>query len=318
MGIDRTRKRKLVLPKWAGEILCERRGEELWLVCEECGFPPLPDHFNWCEFEDALGDFYAMPRRTRESSRKLPHVRFASASDEAGLIEYVKEHGPVLARVVHVDPLGGPVQLVQALSVLKAEQKVFSIARELISQVNELNTFLESTVVEYSKGVSPLGRKASVRPNKREAEAIAEIPGLLEDIRLASTAAVHAAEAEGIQNDCWRSLLKLIAARRSNDSIDYLSSAHRCLCHIFNLFPPILVFNGEKAVECPTFHRTGIRPMLYFLLREVYRYKHVIRLCSRDDCGQFFIPGRDNAEYCSDRCTNMVGQRNLLKRNRTE
>jgi hypothetical protein len=301
----------VIVPVWADEFSVQFGPDGDYLITTEDGvFPTLAAEENSLGLLDFMKSYYEAPRRTRETSRGLPYLRFTNATDEEKLLQFLKEFGPVHAQTRSGGL--GLVTAVQSRSVLRAEQEVFAAARELVSVVNDLADFSR----EWAE------RDLCARPpriERSEQSLISKIAPILKRLHGAMSDAIETSDSYKLPNEEWKELVgKAFWDSVQTCDVDNLSKAHRVLCEIFNAFPPKLFFAGGDVIEAPELALTGIRPLLYFMLREIYLLKVRIRRCQREDCGHFFIPDRINGDYCSVRCGDLVRQRNLNERRAKE
>ncbi len=162
-----------------------------------------------------------------------------------------------------------------------------------------------------SKNIKPSHRSGLTMSDRQVLRQIADAIQLLKDT---IACAVQESSNQGLEDELEAITSILPEFRTARDEVDNLSTSHRLLCAIFNGFTPKLHYSKGMVQECPESSQTGIRPLLYFMLREVYLMKHRIRLCKREDCGHFFIPSRLNTEFCSVECGSLVRQRRFSAR----
>jgi hypothetical protein len=314
MAKEKVVRRKIVAPAW-DDISVTRRGSDLWVEAAGGGFEPLSSwmaaHFDVSDF---LAEFENTPRRTRATSQRLPHVRFMNSTGEADLIQFVREYGPVLAGRVKAKQGPGFTRFVQNIAVLRAQQQMFAATASLVSIVNDLNGFSRSIAMDATE---PDYERPPVKPRISPTYGIrlAKIGPALERMQSTVKAAVRESRRTQQEDEFQPAIQGLQKLAPSFDDVANLSTAHQLLCRIFNLFVPKLYYADGVVQECPENAETGIRPQLYYLLREVYLATHRIKRCRRDDCEKFFIPDRSNAEYCSGNCANLVRQRRFSARN---
>jgi hypothetical protein len=262
--------------------------------------------------DDFLADFYAAPRRTRQSSRQLPHVRFGNASDDEALIEFVCDFGPVLGSIESLRSIAMRTSVVQNLGLLRAEQRMFAIALNLICIVNEF-VFVEAAANALQEKQEPNSSQAARRLKKDDLSKLRQLAALNSELE-AAVARANAIGAElhvpTLKWHCRRS------PAQDEDPLAILSNSYEYLCALFNQFPTRLVPSRGTVLESPQVSSSGIKPLLYFLIRELYLQRYKLQMCKRQDCSAFFIPDRSNAEYCSLRCSNLQQQRKSYARRR--
>ena len=313
MREDRIIPRRITVPAWEVSSI-DVREDHLRVRVEDSFFPPMSD---WdakaLGQQDFLSEFYSSPHRTRASSRSLPHVRFASIKNEAELIAFVNDFGPLLARRERIPQWPGHYWFFQNLEVLKVQQKVFAATSFLVSLVNGLNE-LSLTWAKDTSEPKYLDRRTSLRVNREDRLLLAELKPALDQLQAQFKAAVECSSGQH-PTDEFALVLGRVGGMTAGDSeFANLSTSHRLLCEIFNLFLPKLYYTQGVVMECPDSAATGIRPLLYFLLRQVYLAKHILRLCKRDDCGQFFVAKSDKSRFCCDSCSSLFRQRQFTRR----
>ncbi len=88
--------RRIIVPAWL-VLSLQREGDDFRVEVEhievDANADDLPD---WIRPDDFLAGFYDAKGRTRQTSRKLPHLRFSQAIDISQLEGFVREFGPVL------------------------------------------------------------------------------------------------------------------------------------------------------------------------------------------------------------------------------
>ena len=299
---QRIRPRKVVVPGWAEDFVVSCDLADTYLVETEDGiFPAMSEEQNSIGLVDFLASYYRAPRRTRANSRALAHVRFLGAEDDSTLISFISDFGPVHARV---ERQGRKVVAYQNRRVLQAEQKVFGATNTVITALKPLAEFCRAW---FDDNADPFAeRPVSTAKRALIAEVTKEHARLVAALR----EALKSSEQDGVGNAEWKEVLSSQATRiLPPDDVDNLSRAHDTLCSIFNVFAPRLYFAGGDVIEAPSNALSGIRPLLYFMLREVYLHDTCIRRCQRGDCGAFFIPDRADVQYCSTACGDVVRQR---------
>jgi hypothetical protein len=76
------------------------------------------------------------------------------------------------------------------------------------------------------------------------------------------------------------------------------------LCEVLNCFPHKLVFGGLYVDELPSPDYTGVRPLLYYMLRMDYLQGRKYRMCARPTCSKWFIHDRSDHIYHDHACKN--------------
>jgi hypothetical protein len=86
---------------------------------------------------------------------------------------------------------------------------------------------------------------------------------------------------------------------------------HRVLCTLVNTFIPEVQHAGVGAYEAPAWDSRlfGMRPVLYYILRQDYLRRGGIRLCANVLCNKFFSAERGGQRFCTDDCSRKQRQR---------
>ena len=274
--------------------------------------------------KDGINDGYLTPFRVKQIATTLDEYQY-TPDDEVveGEIESGKRYTEddfnkiieIKAREAHrVKLFMDQIDQREKTLVFCATQDHALAVRDLINQTKTNSDPDYCHRVTTNDGELGNQHLRDFQDNEKSIPTLAKIrtaPDLLQDSITAATRESSKVHLNDEFQGLIRGLQKLSA---SDDKVDNLSTSHQLLCQIFNLFTPKLYYAEGVVQECPDSAGTGIRPLLYFLLREVYLMKHRIKPCKRPDCGQFFIPDRGNAEFCSDECSNLVRQRRLSGR----
>ena len=315
MREDRLVQRQLIVPAWFA-VEVELKDGDFWVEVEEVGEiadgQELPE---WLLPGDFLAGFYAARRRRRETSRQLAHIDFCQATDAKKLENFVRNFGPVLSRRGERGPNPGTRTYVQNVEVLRTQQVLFAAVQALTSLLNDLNETAR-LLATTKRGNTGTEKRLRRYVGGLERERLAKLQPAFETLAESVRAAVLECQRRGLEDEFECVLADVERLAVPPAEVDKLAICHQVVCDIFNLFPPGLYYGNGLVQECPTSDDRGIRPLLYFMLREAYVMRHRIRLCKRVDCGCFFMPDRGNEQYCSDECLRLVAQRNANDRRR--
>jgi hypothetical protein len=352
--------RPMFLPRWARKIDVEKTETETALFVYGTGANFGPQH-RQARSQPVVQDKPRHIEKQQRARRLQPpqpaHLLFAEADNPEKQLKFVKRFGPVLASRVEnpipesYEPGDEYVEIVayQDLSVLDAEQKLFSRICELTGLVGKLTDWASSAFAkeeEYSEGCIPWpefealvgSKEANNKENRNRGErdldsflarnfALArEERSELKRVRnlICEVLALIASYPKDVKWEfaapfSWANQVKCLWLK---DESAYLSSvnifriANDLLCDVFNLFPLTLFHSNGIALEMPDVNPSGVRSALYYTLRMEYLYKRKMKICARDNCRAYFIPKAGNVRYCSKRCENADKQRRFRERAR--
>jgi hypothetical protein len=204
---------------------------------------------------------YAL-RNIGKTSDKSGVYQFADAGDDAKLIEFCREFGPVWGRVQSeaYDEKTGTwtVTVQQGMKELRAEQRRLLSAVMLLAELN--------------------GKRRA--DYYRLLERMAEL-GI--DKKILSL--VH---------------LEIVTRHRKPNVDALLPMAHWVLCTVLNEnLPKLTPLNGE-VIELPEIRPEGIRNALYHQLRLDYKAQRTIGTCLH--CGSHFAVFRRDTRGCDESC----------------
>jgi hypothetical protein len=337
----------MCLPLWAWKIEVEQTEAALIVSGTGRRYGPQDLQADSYPVQDKQGDIAA-------------HLLFAGADNPEKQLEFVKRFGPVLASRVEnpvpesLEPGDEYVEIVayQDLSVLDAEQKLFSRFCELTGLVSKLRDwapnalakeeeYCERSVSSWEEFVALVGPKAandkeSLNRGARDLDSfltrnlvlLREERSQLKRVRnlICEILALIDSYPKDVQWDfatpfSWADhvhcpLVKDESADLS--SVNIFRQADDLLCSVFNLFPlTLLPSNGIALLEMPHVKPSGVRTALYYILRMEYLYKRKISICARNNCRAFYIPTVKKQRCCGPKCTNAEKQcRHRKKRNR--
>jgi hypothetical protein len=350
--------RPMRLPLWAKKIEVEKSESGAALIVSGTGRHYGPEYLpaRSQSDQDKQGDIDKQQRAPGLQPRQPPHLHFAGADNPEKQLEFVKRFGPVLAsRVENPFPESWKpgdefVEIVayQDLSVLDAEQKLFSRIYELAGLVGKLTDwapkafakeeeYCERSVSSWEEFVAHVGPKAANDKEssnrgakdvdsllKRDSDLSSEEFSQLKRMRslMCEILALIDSYPKDVQWDFAApfSWAKEVRCSWVTDASAYLSSvnifrlANEMLCSVFNLFPLILVHSNGIVDEMPYVSPSGVRSALYYVLRMEYLGKRKVNICARGNCRAYFIPKAGNLRYCSPRCQNAEKQRRKRER----
>jgi hypothetical protein len=97
---------------------------------------------------------------------------------------------------------------------------------------------------------------------------------------------------------------------------DPIGAGHHVLCELVNAFSLRVSLWGDTPVEAPDWDLTcsGIRPVLYYMLRREYLQASGIAICRNTECRDVFEIERSGQEFCGDACSRLQRQREYWQR----
>jgi hypothetical protein len=338
--MERQAERKVVVSVWANHIEVTERESEL----EFCGtglYFGSASKWNAAGlFKDLLERFDAFRSATRAESKRAPHLCFANATSFEEQLAFVREFGPILAHKAQGDAENDRIVAYQNIAILQAEQSLFSLVYELVRTSTILHEWSlkafparDKYVAAYSSGITledcdPSSEKYSVglkrgaklldsaverecRPTIDQRAAFKHLRSLLAQF-LEAVAAYPKMAFDIKPAFAWQELCTFVPLGSKLDHGDMLtvvSEANDLLCRVFNRFPVGLCYGNGMAITVPEIGPTGIRPILYYMLREDYLFSRPFRVCTLQGCSNYFVPVRRDTRYCSDECQNRAKQR---------
>ena len=334
--------RQFVIPPWADRIEVESFDHHLAVTGIGTCFDPIEaetvDDRDW----DLLRAFDAGRRAPRDRSRMVPHLLFARAQTPDLQVDFVRQFGPVLSNSVSYTPEFDGLVARQDIAILDWEQKLFSGMFEMIQILRTLDKWskrigeairrynsyylslddsgLPSGEVDRILQMQPdpdhfLLRHGRFPPETQQHiqrlwKTVFAVQGLIDsypsDIRW---------NMEGDLMNLprpfrWDTDVGLGSFAKPGRidhgflSVNVIVLANLLLCRTFNQFPVKLYYANGVLQGLPSSAPSGVRPLLYYMLRMEYLYKREIRLCARPTCGFYFVPDRPDGVWCSESCEN--------------
>jgi hypothetical protein len=347
-------RRTVILPIWAWSIDVKETDTDLVVSGDK--WWRSQDPVNRYPFgEGEVPGYEGIPDFLRgfDEDRKLPptkpsqapHLLFAKADSAEKQKEFVKRFGPILAsKIYKVDHT--KVIANQNLRVLNFEQKLYSSISNLTRQVNELKQFSKDAfregkacgkhlVISAPGSVDAASVDRNITETAKELDSVLKRRGILtpsarvklykiRELALKIGELMNPFPEDRLDEFGDSSSWQNIGFPYTKDemskasSLDILERANGLLCNVFNRFPTTLVYAAGFAHDMPVMERTGIRPILYYMLRLDYLYQREIKLCARPNCGGYFVPDRKDRIYCSNSCSNSDRQRRFQAKSKAE
>jgi hypothetical protein len=303
---------------WAKEIKVSVGDQEIEvsgvsLMIEE-DYRAAPDSLR--AYRQAISRYGGEKRQGKNS----PHVQFANADDIAGQVAFLKQYGPVLSssseteeRAVssrgHYD-FGFTETVITArqnIAELESEQSIYRSALVLIA---ELRRAKKIDIPRIRECLSPIVRNVSAWPRQweREQRMRASGVGYAHEPRWKFTDE----NVRHLEYFLWRAMQE----RSDSPSRDALlglnpvRDGHLVISEIVNAFAPVVYPWGDSPVEAPHWDvATGIRPLLYYMLRREYLSTGGVGICRNSDCRAIFEIERSGQEFCGEECSRRQRQR---------
>jgi hypothetical protein len=323
--------RQMILPPWALQIDAVRQTDTDLVVSG--------NHHFWFQRlkRDPYGDWVTDILSGFDEDRKVsqiersnaPHIIFASAHTLPEQVAFVQRFGPVLASKIHYGD-HDTVIAHQNLKTLSFEQQLFSRIFDLTRLVNELTLFSWNAsqgekeygkrwvIAEPGNDIAFLAKEVEKRAKDFDAflkereiltsgahDELGELRALVSEIDELMNPSSEDHSEEPYDSSSWRNLSSPLYAKEQmsqESSLDVFDLANELLCNVFNRFPVTLCYSAGMAHDLPEMNPSGIRSVLYYMLRLEYLYQNEIRLCAHPYCGWYFLPGRTNRDHCSLTC----------------
>jgi hypothetical protein len=305
------------LPPWAEKIRVEQEGDTLFVFGSNRVRKPQSANPQETTTWNLLRQYLIPPWKKGVQKRAL-HVEFANASHDEDLVAFVRTYGPVAG----IDPssmkAGGNLEtvcVIESLSGLRREQKLFSAALKLCMELRRGDEADLSVVAELLGDLADVGYQVGPPWEVAQGRELPRHPvsGFLVEPRPEETwfwtlicmrSFFEFAMATG-----WHGGIEIGAFLRGVRSPLIKDFGRQALCLLLNSFPPTLeVFLGRLA-ELPKYERAGIRSVLYWMLRNDSLHGFGTQICHNPKCGKFFAVERSGQPFCSQDCSRRERQR---------
>ncbi len=322
--VEHTLERQYPPLVWGKEIIVKVDSDEL----EVSAVVPVLEE-DWDASPDALRAYRKAVSRyggLKRQGKNSPHIEFANADSDEKLVRFVQRFGPVIVRSVYKEErevsTGGPFnfripQTVliarQDLAELRSERAAYRSALALVSELQRGkrsdSAIIRGCVLEIVENVSEWPQQW-----QRERHLRASGQGY-------GTEPTWLFQQDNLEHlKTWR---YYATRERSGDPLrDALSgpdptrASHHVICELVNAFGPHVYAWGNTPVEAPDWDLTcsGIRPVLYYILRREYLQASGIGICRNTECRDVFEIERSGQEFCGDACSRLQRQREYWQR----
>jgi hypothetical protein len=309
---------------WGKDILVKVKPDEL----EVSAVVPVGAE-DWDASPDVLRAYrkavsrYGGPKRQGKNS---PHIEFANADSDQKLARFVRQFGPVTVRSVRKeeheistdDSFG--FRTIQTLLVARqdlAELRSERVAyRSALALVSELQRGQRSDHAVIGRCVLEIVERVSEWPQQRQREHQLRAGG--QGYEMEPTCLFQEDNLEHLKR--WRYYAN---RERSGEPLrdvfsgpDPAAAGHFVVCELVNAFSPRVYAWGSTPVEAPDWDLTcsGIRPVLYYILRREYLQASGIAICRNTECRDVFEIERSGQEFCGDACSRLQRQREYWQR----
>jgi hypothetical protein len=303
---------------WAKDIKVSVAGQEI----EVSGIIPILEEERFAARDPLRGYREAISRYAgaKRQGKNSPHVQFANADNVQKQVTFLKQYGPVVVSSSHTEERAissqDPFDFRLSETVIVARQNVSELKREhlvyrsALVLISELHRGKESDISTVRECLSTIVSNVSEWPSQWERERRLRVNGL---------GYVH----EPQWNFTKENLRHLEIRRwnamqeRSGDPIkdafmalNPVHDGHLVTCELINAFTPVVYPWGDSPVEAPHWDiASGIRPLLYYILRREYLGATGIGICRNSDCRAIFEIERSGQEFCGEECSRLQRQR---------
>lgn len=267
-----------------------------------------------------------------------PHIRFANATTDEALIDFVEDFGPFApSEIEEIEPdwseqvplseLAGrrtSVRAIEDLATLRRERRIYAAALGLIGELRggkakSRIAVLRNYIAVIADGVYYWPEQWSIEKKWRERVTQGEIAWYFDSnrydrIRWMKCAADWDRPRPPRREDYsdGNSYLhhRALHALQGLRTTPYQAGQH-VLCELINSFLTGVECVGDHPVEslpCGA-GRFAIRPGLYLILKREFLWGGGAIICRNDRCNQFFVSQRSGQVFCSPDCSSRYRQR---------
>jgi hypothetical protein len=316
----------MIVPGWADLLRqIESPNPDKEVVVLGKGFhwspqPKEPERSN--NPRDFLAGFDVDRVQKRPFRRSLPIVEFVDATSPQLQERFVVKHGPVFARW-ETRPRGNALIAYQDREILAAEQRIFSNLFFLQNAIVDLDAWARGTLHDGKGGIEAenvycdgydvkywdeTDWRKFLRQNHYPEDPSPERFDCLAEAMQGAAVAIRdyprTPEFEKDPSFPWKQgMTSLFLDPRLSNSTLYIFG-NMFLCEVLNCFPHKLVFGGLYVDELPSPDYTGVRSLLYYMLRMDYLQGRKYRMCARPTCSKWFIHDRSDHIYHDHTCKN--------------
>jgi hypothetical protein len=239
---------------------------------------------------------------------RSPHIQFANSVTDAQLVAFVRTFGPVAANSIEeVVSDSWTITCHQSLEILRRERKIYAAALGLLTELekeksaNDLET-IQRCIDQICDGCDCWPREWQSEGEWRSSHG-QHAPSWRFDAR----------ELEKLHRWRW-SANKCPNPKGFPEGLSHSGAiycGHSVLCALVNTFIPEVQYAGVAAYEAPAWDSRlfGMRPVLYYILRQDYLRRGGISLCANVLCNKFFSVERSGQRFCTDDCSRKQRQR---------
>ncbi len=304
---------------WGTHISVEKIGDALVVHGGSPAGPNQQRDFLWKYRDSATQVTFGQKR----SGAPSPHLVFANCESDTNLIRFVESFGPVAASLFEEDEMPDwdwklqvalqndfqfPIFLTrhawQDMDVLRNEREIYSSALSLVVASRQKEDVDTSFIISNME---------------RIVERISMWPAQWRRERLIGKPTWRFSEEDSQQANQLLQQAKQINRSKWNP-FTAKDDALELLLLVLNAFPVQLASWGPHLFEVPGTDLTfGVRPLLYFLLRqEVMKRIGAFNFCANDHCRKAFEIRRSGQLHCDADCSRMQRQRVYARNKRRE
>jgi hypothetical protein len=280
--------------RWASNITVQHKGEALLVRGRQAVSSDVEDIvLAYSHFVPVLKPLPGEPR----GGSLPPHVQFANAMTDDDLIAFVRKYGPVNGNVSGPGPLSkdrSVIDVVENLQRLRKERNIIARAFGVLAALRDNDD------IHIATGLADLMHTWSQQAPSGTVELGEKF--ILDVLLRART--------DGFRDNAsdLEAFLGYLRGRQAQEYGWYFLSV------MLNYFPPLIVPTAGGLVEMPHPEKSGILPVLFFMLRRDCLLGHEIRMCAQRDCGRWFKVERGGQRFCSEECSQHQRQREYWAR----
>lgn len=282
---------------WGSDIQVIQRGRALLVRGR------LPSAGDRTKREDVLQRYLEWLSDWSGDKKPSPPVWFANANCNEKLIRFVEEFGPVVASTVDEQLEKRLIWARQDLTTLRRERDLYACCLNLVRELRKGENEADLQIIRDALVTIVSATQHWPSQWRREA-------------RWMKSHAPDEPISWKFHPKTWNTLVSLQTDAQANfggglypGRSTYLCG-HQAICHILNSFRSGTQYVSGKVFEGPrTFMPFGIRPVLFFVLKQEYLRQGGLSRCTNPNCNAWFVVERHGQGYCSPDCSRRHRQR---------
>jgi hypothetical protein len=250
-----------------------------------------------------------------------PHVRFANATTDGDLLDFIEDFGPIAPKEVvrskadEREEVGAEsIGATQEIECLRRERTVYAAAISLMDELRRGEkrssaSAIRKHIAHILEGVKSWPDQFEYEKQWRETNCPSAMPwhfdlGRFDRLRTLKVYADsdNADSSADYDHDAKLKKALLMNARHAGQMF---------LSELINSFAVQIGYFNNKPLETLPVNSVsfGIRPCLYFMLRREILSKDGVGVCRNDRCRRFFTIGRGGQVFCDPDCSMKYRQR---------